>query len=138
MRLENNQLIQGLVELKWMTKEAVPLLSTRMYEDETSVVGKLRAHGLTAEAVFEAAIFANDKLAVKMPVVDLKMIPPMTDFDASTFVTVQEMHADFIVPIMMLGARLVVATADPFNEKCFDKLALISPLKIDYWLADLG
>ncbi len=136
MRLENNQLIQGLVELKWMTKEAVPLLSTRMYEDETSVVGKLRAHGLTAEAVFEAAIFANDKLAVKMPVVDLKMIPPMTDFDASTFVTVQEMHADFIVPIMMLGARLVVATADPFNEKCFDKLALISPLKIDYWLAD--
>lgn len=136
MRLENNQLIQGLVELKWMTREAVPLLSTRMYEDETSVVGKLRAHGLTAEAVFEAAIFANAKLKVQMPVVDLAMIPPMAEFDSSTFATTQEMHADFIVPIMMLEGKLIVATADPFNEKCFDTLALRSPLKIDYWLAD--
>lgn len=136
MRLENNQLIQGLVELKWMTKEAVPLLSTRMYEDETSVVGKLRAHGLTAEAIFEAAIYANDKLSIKMPVVDLTTIPPMAEFDLSTFATKEEMQADSIVPVMMLDNRLVVATADPFNEKSFDTIALRSPFKIDYWIAN--
>lgn len=136
MKLEHNQLIQGLIELKWMSKEAVPLLSTKMYEHEISVVGKLRAHGLTAEAVFEAAIYANRAALTQIPVVDLKLINPMTGFDCTTFATKEEMTAQYVVPLMVLGERLIVATADPFNNKFFDTLTLRSPQKIDYWLAD--
>ena len=136
VKLEHNLLIQGLIELKWMSKEAVPLLSTKMYETEASTVGKLRAHGLTSEAIFESAIFANQTAAHPLPVVDLALMKPIQDFDFATFATLEEMLAQFVVPVMQLGDRLIVATADPSNAKFFDTLALRSPLKLEYWLAE--
>ena len=136
MKLEQNQLIQGLIELKWMSKEAVPLLSARMYENEKSVVGKLRAHGLTGEAIFEAAIYANQKSECPIPIVDLNMIHAIQEFDLDTFATQDEMRVEYVVPLMRLDGRLIVATADAYNEKFFDVLALRSKYPIDYWLAD--
>lgn len=136
MKLEQNQLIQGLIELKWMSKEAVPLLSARMYENEKSVVGKLRAHGLTGEAIFEAAIYANQKSECPIPIVDLNMIHAIQEFDLDTFATQDEMRVEYVVPLMRLDGRLIVATADAYNEKFFDVLALRSKDPIDYWLAD--
>lgn len=136
MKLEQNQLIQGLIELKWMSKEAVPLLSARMYENEKSVVGKLRAHGLTGEAIFEAAIYANQKSECPIPIVDLNMIHTIQEFDLDTFATQDEMRVEYVVPLMRLDGRLIVATADAYNEKFFDVLALRSKYPIDYWLAD--
>ena len=136
VKLEHNLLIQGLIELKWMSKEAVPLLSTRMYESEASIVGKLRAHGLTSEAIFEAAIFANKTAENPLPVIDLALMKPIQGFDFATFASLEEMLAQFVVPVMQLGDRLIVATADPSNEKFFDVLALRSPFKIDYWIAE--
>ncbi|UNM96485.1 Flp pilus assembly complex ATPase component TadA [Ignatzschineria rhizosphaerae] len=136
MKLEHNLLIQGLIELKWMSKEAVPLLSTRMYEAEASTVGKLRAHGLTSEAIFEAAIFANKTAENPLPVIDLSLMKPIQNFDFATFASLEEMLAQFIAPVMQLGDRLIVATADPSNAKFFDILALRSPFKIDYWIAE--
>ncbi len=136
MKLEHNQLIQGLIALKWMSKEAVPLLSTRMYEAETSTVGKLRAHGLTSEAIFEAANFANQDEANPIPVADLAMVNILQDFDFSTFASIEEMETQFVVPVCLIAGRLKVATADPYNEKFFDILALRSLFPIDYWLAE--
>ncbi len=136
MKLEHNLLIQGLIELKWMSKEAVPLLSTKMYEVEASTVGKLRAHGITSEAIFEAAIFANETAEIPLPIVDLSLMKPIQDFDFATFASLEEMLSQFVVPIMQLGERLIVATADPSNAKFFDLLALRSPFQIEYWIAE--
>ncbi len=136
VKLEHNLLIQGLIELKWMSKEAVPLLSTKMYEAEASTVGKLRAHGLTSEAIFEAAIYANKTAKNPLPVIDLTLMKPMGDFDFSTFASLDEMLAQFVMPIMQLGDRLIVATADPSNAKFFDILALRSPFQLEYWIAE--
>lgn len=136
MKLEHNLLIQGLIELKWMSKEAVPLLSTKMYETELSTVGKLRAHGLTSEAIFEAAIFANKTAENPLPIVDLSLLKPITNFDFSTFATLEEMLAQYAVPVALLGNRLIVATADPSNMRFFDILSLRVPLSIEYWLAE--
>ncbi|MHC5226167.1 ATPase, T2SS/T4P/T4SS family [Ignatzschineria sp. LJL83] len=136
MKLEHNLLIQGLIELKWMSKEAVPLLSTKMYETELSTVGKLRAHGLTSEAIFEAAIFANKTAENPLPIVDLSLLKPITNFDFSTFATLEEMLAQYVVPVALLGNRLIVATADPSNMRFFDVLSLRVPFAIEYWIAE--
>lgn len=136
MKLEHNPLIQGLIELKWMAKEAIPLLSAKMYENERSVVGKLRAHGLTSQAIFEAALAANSVLEEPLPVVDLAYFQPIENFDFVGFATKEELLAQYGVPLVLLPDRLVVVTADPGNEKFFDTLALRYPGRIEYWLGD--
>ncbi|WP_158214374.1 ATPase, T2SS/T4P/T4SS family [Ignatzschineria sp. F8392] len=136
MKLEHNPLIQGLIELKWMAKEAIPLLSAKMYENERSVVGKLRAHGLTSQAIFEAALAANSALEEPLPVVDLAYFQPIENFDFVGFATKEELLAQYGVPLVLLPDRLVVVTADPGNEKFFDTLALRYPGRIEYWLGD--
>ncbi len=136
MKLEQHQLIQALIALKWISKEAIPLLSARMYESEPSVVGKLRAHGLTSAAIFEAAVQANSMLENSLPSVNLAEVKAIGEFDCSTFATTQEMQAQFVVPMMIVGGRLKVATADPVNQQFFDTLSLRSPYPIDFWVAD--
>lgn len=136
VKLEHNPLIQGLIDLKWMAKEAVPLLSAKMYENERSVVGKLRAHGLTSQAIFEAALAVNQRRHTPLPIVDLVYFSPIKDFDFGAFATKEELLAQYSVPLVILPDRLVVVTADPGNEKFFDTLALRYPGKIEYWLGD--
>lgn len=134
MKLEENQLIQALIALKWISKEAIPLLSAKMYENEKSVVGKLRAHGLSSDAIFEGAMFANINAKYPLLVVDLACLNLAQVITIGTPLTVSQMNDYFIAPIGMIEGRLKIAVAD------IETVALVRrihfPAPVDYWLAD--
>ncbi|GGZ90062.1 hypothetical protein DC083_00490 [Ignatzschineria ureiclastica] len=134
MKLEEHQLIQALIALKWISKEAIPLLSAKMYENEKSVVGKLRAHGLSSDAIFEGAMFANINAKHSLLVVDLACLNLAQVIAIGTPLTVSQMNDYFIAPIGMIDGRLKIAVAD------IETVALLKqihfPAPVDYWLAD--
>lgn len=134
MKLEENQLIQALIALKWISKEAIPLLSARMYENEKSVVGKLRAHGLSSDAVFEGAMFANINAEYPLLVVDLACLNLAQVITIGTPLTVSQMNDYFLAPIGMIEGRLKIAVADIETVTLLKQIHFPAP--VDYWLAD--
>ena len=134
MKLEENQLIQALIALKWISKEAIPLLSAKMYENEKSVVGKLRAHGLSSDAIFEGAMFANINAEHPLLVVDLACLNLAQVIAIGTPLTVSQMNDYFIAPIGMIEGRLKIAVADVEIVALLKRIHFPAP--VDYWLAD--
>ncbi|WP_051396059.1 ATPase, T2SS/T4P/T4SS family [Ignatzschineria larvae DSM 13226] len=134
MKLEENQLIQALIALKWISKEAIPLLSAKMYENEKSVVGKLRAHGLSSGAILEGAMFANINAEYPLLVVDLACLNLAQVITIGTPLTVSQMNDYFLAPIGMIEGRLKIAVADIETVTLLKRIHFPAP--VDYWLAD--